>query len=146
VTGIPLPIPAVLDNLSSGVDSHLPYLDKCGEILQDAVSELGGHEVKDAYDEVKGTLEGLSADSKQVDVISRRLKMWTQESYESIKKLLISLEGEKEPAHDWKPKNTGLVCVTSRLNGHVAWVSPIAEELFHTEGEGAFTVPVPVPL
>lgn len=139
VTGIPLPIPTLLDTLTSGVDMHLPYLNMCEEILQDAVNELGDEAVKYAYDEVKDTLTDMVASKDQVVKLSRRLNVCSRESYESIRKLLLSLEGERDPPSDWRPKHTGLVCVTSPADGSVAWVSPAAVEIFEREGARALS-------
>ena len=72
----------------------------------------------------------------------KRLSQMCERSYQSIYVLIRSKLEPCTPDNrgpDWKPQNTGLVCVTSRKDGTTEWIldEPSVIKRFHEMGKEA---------
>ena len=143
-TGIPIPFPALLDGLTSGLagDAKIPYIDKIAEVLEKEVQNCANEQIKAAFRDVSAVLEP-SAGSQIVrdtsaESTSHRLNRLTSASYEALRDLLLSLEGVQNPSPDWRPRYTGMEFMgPSEADSSFSWVSEKGREEFMRRGKEA---------
>jgi hypothetical protein len=138
--GLPIPFPAQLYSL--GEDGKILYIDKVAQVLDKEVQDCANDEIKDAFRGVCAALD--IADTAQTvqdtrsDLSSRGLCRLTSSSYESLRNLLLSLEGVHNPPPGWRPRYTGMEFIgPSIADGCVSWVSGEGREEFMRRGRGA---------
>jgi hypothetical protein len=122
--------------LPSSAEARIPYLDKCGDVVQ----ELAEDGVNGAYEGVSRALHGLTSKAGDLSDLSGHLSEHTEKAYLEIRRLLLHLEKPVNPPHDWRPQHTGLKYTVSRKDGTIAWVSPGAVSLFDEEGSECLTI------
>jgi hypothetical protein len=143
-TGIPIPIPALLDGLTCGLggDGKIPYIDKVSEVLEKEVQDCANDQIKSAFRGVSAALDtpntAQTVQDTRSDPASPGLNRLTSASYQSLRDLLLSLEGVQTPSDGWRPRYTGMEYIgPSEPDSCFSWVSEEGREEFMRRGREA---------